>query len=121
MFRWANIDQMSMFISNLQVMILKKHAGKKIPQKDHYDITFSSDPGFVPPPSKTGWLVVNKKLRFNKTSFYKSIHIHNEQIFKVSMYGSFTSLCSSKLLALRVMRTRTSTIHRTLGRRHGGR
>ena len=60
MFRWANIDQMSMFISNLQGMILKKHVGRKIPQKEHYDITFSSDPGFVPPPSKTGWLVVNK-------------------------------------------------------------
>ena len=51
---------MSMFISNLQGMILKKHAGRKIPQKEHYDITFSSDPGFVPPPSKTGWSVVNK-------------------------------------------------------------
>ena len=60
MFRWANIDQMSMFISNLQGMILKKHVGRKIPQKEHYDITFSSDPGFVPPPSKTGWSVVNK-------------------------------------------------------------
>ena len=61
MFKLANIDQMSMFVANLQVLILKKHAGKKIPQEDHYDITFSSDPGFVPPPSKTGWLVVNKQ------------------------------------------------------------
>ena len=61
MFKWANIDQMSMFVANLQVLILKKHAGKKIQQRDHYDITFSSDPGFEPPPSKTGWLVVNKQ------------------------------------------------------------
>ena len=81
MFRWANIDQMSMFISNLQVMILKKHAGKKIPQRDHYDITFSSDPGFVPPPSKTGWLVVNKnKVLIRHHFINQSTYIMNKYL-----------------------------------------
>ena len=81
MFKLANIEQMPMFVANLQVLIMKKHAGKKIPQEDHYNITFLSDPGFVPPPSKTGWLVVNKnKVLIRHHFINQSTYIMNKYL-----------------------------------------
>ena len=83
MFKLANIEQMPMFVANLQVLILNKHEGKKIPQEEHYLIHPSSDPGIIPPTSKKGWLVVLISKRvLSRHHFIKSLHIHNNDLTK---------------------------------------
>ena len=83
MFKLANIEQMPMFIANLQNLILNKHEGKKIPQEENYLIHPSSDPGIIPPTSKKGWLVVFiSKRTLIRHHFIKSLHIHNNDLTK---------------------------------------
>ena len=64
MFKLANIEQLPIFITNLQTLILGKHEGTKIPQELDYVISPSSEAEvaerrlpIIPQAAKKGWLV----------------------------------------------------------------
>ena len=90
MFKLANIEQMPMFIANLQNLILGKHEGTKTPQESDYVIYPSSEAEvaerklpIIPPTSKKGWLVVFiSKRTLIRHHFIKSLHIHDNNLTK---------------------------------------